>query len=658
LAEGKAMPGEEGIDGGEVGGGEAGGALEEEIHGADDEVRAPAGGAGVGLAEVGEEPAGIGCGEGGDAGQDLGELMVGKAVEEEVGDDEVELAGRGRPVEDVGVDEGDVGVGEAEAGEAGAGVVEHFGAGVEAGELGIGMEWKEFGEEAAVAFAEEEDAAGRGNGGEKGGAAAVEFGAGEEPFHPAIVGREEVEVGGGSGCRGALGELPPAPGEDGAGGVGDDVQGVAGGVHDVGANAFKEDGPADEVGGNFEGGGPGVARAEMEEVVDEKEGRQRAGDEEGVVEPVMEEGDMDVGLDEPAVGGVERAAGEEERVEQIGEPLHSSANMTRPKPRPSRTLSKMVMERVYQIMARGQKPGGVLGRIICEDQGGQSFPGRGQEKGRHHTVPAHTFKPTKGETYGDAEMFHAFRTRGMRGARFPGVCSGKGEGSVVNVAGRDDLARRHLLQVVKLVAVGEREGRISRAEGKAAAAATSQVGLDLAGHRGGSQVLGVFQRPALLGAVDLTEVVDAGIRLRSGAGAREVGNRDGCQETDDGNHYHDFYQREPRISWLVEFHNCLLTFHFECGLNKATGGYNNYELAFNLIAGCQPHCARVAHAMPQNAMRGRPLPPSQNYGLIALNPCKCALFRKPAKLKLSRTVQPIWALSRKYTKIINARFMY
>jgi hypothetical protein len=30
----------------------------------------------------------------------------------------------------------------------------------------------------------------------------------------------------------------------------------------------------------------------------------------------------------------------------------------------------------------------------------------------------------------------------------------------------------------------------------------------------------------------------------------------------------------------------LLTFHFECGLNKATGGYNNYELAFNLIAGC------------------------------------------------------------------------
>jgi len=68
LAKGEAMPGEEGIDGGEVGGGEAGGALEEEIHGADDEVRAPAGGAGVRLAEVGEEPAGVGGGEGGDAG--------------------------------------------------------------------------------------------------------------------------------------------------------------------------------------------------------------------------------------------------------------------------------------------------------------------------------------------------------------------------------------------------------------------------------------------------------------------------------------------------------------------------------------------------------------------------------------------------------------
>jgi hypothetical protein len=33
-----------------------------------------------------------------------------------------------------------------------------------------------------------------------------------------------------------------------------------------------------------------------------------------------------------------------------------------------------------------------------------------------------------------------------------------------------------------------------------------------------------------------------------------------------------------------------LTFRYGCGLNKATGGYNNYELAFKLIAGCQPHC--------------------------------------------------------------------
>lgn len=209
----------------------------------------------------------------------------------------------------------------------------------------------------------------------------MEFGAGEEPFHPAVMGREEVEVGGAGMGRGwgALGEVPPDAGEYAADGVGDDVQGVAGGVHDVGADAFKEDGPADEVAGDFERGWPGVAGSQVEEVVDEKERREGAGDEQGVVEPIMKKGDVGVGLDEPAVGGVEGATGEEEGVEEVGEPLHSSARMTRPNPRPSVILRARIMEQVFQLMAPGTGPGAfsnlhgnrVGERLRREGRGGQ-----------------------------------------------------------------------------------------------------------------------------------------------------------------------------------------------------------------------------------------------------------------------------------------------
>ena len=186
----------------------------------------------------------------------------------------------------------------------------------------------------------------------------MKFGAGKQPFHPAIVGGEPVEVSGSNGDGGALGNLPPGPGEEGSGGVGDDVPRITGGVHDVGSDDFEQDGPADKVGRYFKCGWPGIPRAKVEEVMHEKQRGHRAGDEECVIEPIMKEGEMDVRFDKPAVGGVERAAGQEERVKQVGEPLHSRASMTSPKPRPRRTLSKMVMEQVFQIMARGHRPTG------------------------------------------------------------------------------------------------------------------------------------------------------------------------------------------------------------------------------------------------------------------------------------------------------------
>src|SRR5712692_11426654 len=51
------------------------------------------------------------------------------------------------------------------------------------------------------------------------------------------------------------------------------------------------------------------------------------------------------------------------------------------------------------------------------------------------------------------------------------------------------------------------------------------------GRRVGAGLL-VFQRPGRLGAIDLSEVGDAGIALTGNAGLDEVGDGDGGQQTD------------------------------------------------------------------------------------------------------------------------------
>ena len=58
----------------------------------------------------------------------------------------------------------------------------------------------------------------------------------------------------------------------------------------------------------------------------------------------------------------------------------------------------------------------------------------------------------------------------------------------------------------------------------------------------------VFQRPLLFGTINLAEVVDAGVFLCRIAGANEVRDRDGGQQTDDGNHDHDFHEREAGLA--------------------------------------------------------------------------------------------------------------
>src|SRR5581483_8440285 len=158
---------------------------------------------------------------------------------------------------------------------------------------------------------------------------------------------------------------PPQERGESSGKISHGIPGIAGGAHDMGADPFKENGPADEMAGDFPKAGPGVARAKPEQRVGEQNRRQRARDEEGVVKPVVEEGDVRVRFDEPPVGGVERAGQQKQRVANVAEPLQSNARMTRPAERPMRIFTRTAIDIELSNNGRDAK---------CDRQPTLSFP--------------------------------------------------------------------------------------------------------------------------------------------------------------------------------------------------------------------------------------------------------------------------------------------
>ncbi|MFM1944950.1 MAG: hypothetical protein RI897_3932 [Verrucomicrobiota bacterium] len=136
---------------------------------------------------------------------------------------------------------------------------------------------------------------------------------------------------------------PVEPGGEGSGGVGGDIEGVTDCGHQMGADAFEEDGPDGEGCADLESGGVVVMSAEVEAALDIEEGGQGAGDEPEIVEMGMEEGGVCEGFEQPPVQGVGGAAGEAERVEQVAEAFQRRARMSRPNPSVMVSLSKIVM---------------------------------------------------------------------------------------------------------------------------------------------------------------------------------------------------------------------------------------------------------------------------------------------------------------------------
>ena len=141
------------------------------------------------------------------------------------------------------------------------------------------------------------------------------------------------------------------------------------------------------------------------------------------------------------------------------------------------------------------------------------------------------------------------------------------------------------------VAVGERLGRIQRAIGQQTRRAAAHVRLNIRPRcRIGRFGLG-FQCPLLDGAVNLTEVVDARVLLRSRTRLQEVGNRDRSQEADNGHHDHDFHQCETRFTGRFDFHTTFLS--AMGGVNTRQAGYYDFGLC-SLIA-CRNRFAEKKH---------------------------------------------------------------
>ena len=181
--------------------GQAGEDAEGQVEGTDVKAGYGAERAGGGDAEIGKEPEGAGfCGRGEVAGK-LVDFELRKAVEEEVGDDEVGLRGR-RDVEGVDLF-GEKAVSSQMA--AFTKQTEHSGARVDGRGVKIRVLLEESGDEAAVAIAEDNGVAGSGYSGKEVRAGALEKWAEGEVLGPAVEAGYAVEVGGGRHRRKRIG---------------------------------------------------------------------------------------------------------------------------------------------------------------------------------------------------------------------------------------------------------------------------------------------------------------------------------------------------------------------------------------------------------------------------------------------------------------------
>jgi hypothetical protein len=144
---------------------------------------------------------------------------------------------------------------------------------------------------------------------------------------------------------------PPAPGEHGANSIRQYVGGIPGcALKDCRANDLKQRSPPKEMAEDFSGRGRQIVTTQAKPSMRQQRDGKRAWDQQCVVEPIVEEGNMDVRLDQPAIARVERASRHKQRVTHVSKPLHSNASMISPNPSPiaifrSKTIPLLVAHR-------------------------------------------------------------------------------------------------------------------------------------------------------------------------------------------------------------------------------------------------------------------------------------------------------------------------
>jgi len=96
----------------------------------------------------------------------------------------------------------------------------------------------------------------------------------------------------------------------------------------------------------FSAGGRPVVAAQAQPAMRQEQQRQGAGNQQAVIEPIVEESDMAMRLDEPAIERVQRAGNQEKRIENVTESIHKRARIIKPKPKPSNNFNKKTFVKI------------------------------------------------------------------------------------------------------------------------------------------------------------------------------------------------------------------------------------------------------------------------------------------------------------------------
>jgi hypothetical protein len=162
--------------------------------------------------------------------------------------------------------------------------------------------------------------------------------------------------------------MPPGQGGERARGVSNDIPRIARRpAYQVWARPLEESGPADQMRADFGHAGRSVMPAQPQPAMGEQKRRQRAGNEQRVIEPIMEKGRGDMRPHHPSIQHIQRACAQKKRIAQIEEPLHNNARIRTPNPIAKAAFAKMIkptLKNISKSSAQSARTASSLRQVI------------------------------------------------------------------------------------------------------------------------------------------------------------------------------------------------------------------------------------------------------------------------------------------------------